>query len=401
MASSNGIRWRVACDACGVGAWVGPAPDGGYDVWCEACQRADTRRAAPGAHDACRHCGARLSDSPRFVEVLGELQHLDAVLGAWAGDPSALLTILPERPRFLSDLDPPPPGVGDPPDRIAALSALARGDWRTVLRCSSDPDVRVLAACAIASERLGDAEAAIKAWDQVLAIAEDPRARLARGALRARRGRLAEAQEDLALAGLSFEARWDRAACLVTRAVRERDELPHGDVLARARAEAGEPSAYWSDHTVGRLLWSLLVERRLDGGREAPKPLDDRARTTLRRAESEFEHATFWDRAMVLAGWSRLGALDEAARVAAPLAREHAETLLAEPALRGDALRDVAGAVSRAQSLADRGEAAAARSELAPLLARADLRHFRIPCAACGNGSVGVEETAETELEVD
>lgn len=395
MASSNGIRWRVACDACGAGTWIGPVPGGGYEVWCEDCQHADTRRAAPRASDHCRHCGARLLDSPRFVELLGEIQHLDAVLGAWAGDPSALLTILPERLRFLSDLDPPAPMAGDPPERVAALAALAHGDWRGVLRDGSDTDARMHAARAIAHERLGDEEQAIASWDRVLAIHEDPRARLARGALRARAGRLVEAEADLALAGSSFEARWNCAACLVTRAVRERDALPPADVLERARAEVGEPSAYWSDPTVGRLLWTLLLEQRLQGA----KSLDASERETLLAAESEFEHETFWDRAMVLAGWSRLGALDEAARVAAPLAGDQTFALLMEPALRGDALRDVTDAVVRAHTLARRGEAAAARAEIAPLLERTDLRHFRVPCASCHRGTVGVEETAEVEIE--
>ena len=44
---------------------------------------------------------------PRFVELWGELQHLDAVLGAWAGDPQPLATLLPERPRFVTDLADP------------------------------------------------------------------------------------------------------------------------------------------------------------------------------------------------------------------------------------------------------------------------------------------------------
>jgi hypothetical protein len=376
---------------------VGPAAHGRYDVWCEACQRAVVRATAPRVGDVCKRCGAPLAESPRFVELWGELQHLDAVLGAWAGEPGALLTILPERPRFLSDLDPPAASASDPPERVAALAALARGEWRAVLRHASDSDVRALAACAIASERLGDTTTAIAAWGRVLAIAEDPRARLARGALRARAGSLDEAEEDLVLAGLSFEARWNRAACLLTRAVRDRDAVPPADVLVRARAEAGEPSAYWSDPTVGRLLWSLLIERRLDGGRQAPKPLVERDRTTLRDAESEFEHDTFWDRAMILAGWSRLGALDDAARIAAPLAREQAEALLAEPALRAQPLRSVAEAVTEARTRIDRREPAAGRAALAPALVREDLRRFRIPCASCGRGTIGVEETAEID----
>ncbi len=396
MASSSATRWRLACDGCGADAWVGPTA-GGYDVWCESCQSAWSLEAAPGAGVRCERCDAPLGASPRFVELWGELQHLDAVLGAWAGDASALLTILPERPRFLTDLTPPPARADDPAARAAQLAALAHGAWPAVLAAPVDSDPRAHAARAIAHERLGDPAGAIAPWDAVLAVGEDARARLARGALRARAGRLAEAVADLALAGDTFEARWDRAAALLHDAVREGQGLPDAGVLLRARAAAGQASDYWSDPTVGRLLWSLLVERELARGAGMGAPLEDAARFALRAAEAEFEHATFWDRAMVLAGWARLGVSDEAARVAAPLAREQAAVLLDEPSLSGTPLLAVTQAVAAARSAMDMGDPVEARHTLAEAFTREDLRRFRIPCAACGRGTLGIEETAEVE----
>jgi len=35
------------------------------------------------------------------------MQNLAAVLSAWSGDPAPLAALLPDRPRFLTDLDPP------------------------------------------------------------------------------------------------------------------------------------------------------------------------------------------------------------------------------------------------------------------------------------------------------
>src|SRR5262249_30743594 len=112
-------------------------------------------------------------------------------------------------------------------------------------------------------------------------------------------------------------------------------------------------------------------------------------------AESELEHATFWDRALVLAGWARLAALDEAARLAAPLAREQMAALAAEPALAGAPLASVARALDDARAAGDRRDPLRARRALAGALVRDDLRRFRIPCARCGRGTVGVEETRE------
>ncbi len=399
MASSNVTRWRLACDACEASAWVGPA-ERGFDAWCESCQTSQQLVAVPAPGTRCARCSASLFASPRFVELWGGLQHLDAVLGAWAGDVTPLATLLPERPRFVTDLTPPGAHVADPPARVAMLTAVRRGDWRGTLAAPPDGDARAHAARAIAHERLGDAAPALAEWDAVLAAAEDPRARLARGALHARAGRYMAAAEDLERAGDSSAARWDRAALLVHEGSLANDGLPDPGCLARARAEAGAASDYWSDPTIGRLLWSLLVERELARGTPGARSLADGARATLRAAESEFEHDTFWDRAMLLAGWVRLGVQDEAARIAGPLARQQAATLLDEPALfsrspAGQPLADVTSAVAAARSAVDMGEPVEARHHIAAAFARDDLRRFRIPCAACGRGAIGIEETAE------
>jgi len=390
VASSSGARWRLACDACEAVAWVG-ASASGHDVWCESCQTSATLPASPTGQ-RCERCGATFTAAPRFVELWGELQHLDAVLGAWAGDIEPLASILPERPRYLTDLGPPESAPGDAPERLAVLAAVHRGEWHAVLAAAEDADPRALAARAIAHERLGERDAAIADWDRVLEAGEDARARLARGALLARAGRLDEAERDFARAGDSFESRWDRAALTLERAVAEGEGLPDEGTLLRARSEAGEPSAYWSDPTVGRLLWTLLVERALarqDAGAE-PASLE-----MLREAESEFEHATFWDRAMQLAGWAKLGALEDVARVAAPLAREQSAALLDEPALTGRPLTGVTQAVAAARSAMDMGDPVEARHDIHDAFARDDLRRFRIPCATCGIGTIGIEETAE------
>ena len=332
------------------------------------------------------------------------LQQLDAVLAAWDGEAGPLAALLPERPIFLTDLDPPGVWADDPATLREQLAALARGDWRAVLDAPHNgadaaasagafrAGARAEAARAIAHERAGHAEAAIASWDRVLAAGEDERARLARGSLLARAGRRDAARGDFARAGDSFAARWDRAALIVLAAA-EGADAPDGALLARARAEAGEPSAFWSDPTVGRLLWSRLVERTLAA--DGPRPPSEADRARLRSAERALEHDTFWDRALLLVGWARVGAMEEAARVAGPLARATAGALKAEPALAGPALEAVATAVEAAIEAIDALEPARGRRALAGALEREDLRRFRLPCARCGRGSIGVDEVRE------
>ncbi|MEQ1833453.1 MAG: tetratricopeptide repeat protein [Candidatus Eisenbacteria bacterium] len=402
MASSSATRWKLACDACAVTAWVGPAlaPRTGHDAWCESCQSAHVVDRAPAGGSRCPRCGAPLYALPRFVELWGELQHLDAVLAAWAGDPQPLAMLLPERPRFVTDLDPPAAHAGDPPARVALLEAVAHGDYRHALTLAADDrGARTQAALAIAHERRGDAPAALACWDAVLGTAvgnDAPRAHLARGSLLARAGRFGAASRDLAQAGDSPAARWNRAALLVHEAVAGAGvALPAAGALLRARAEAGEASPYWSDPTIGRLLWSLLVERASAAGAGPAAPLAESGRAVLRAAESEFEHATFWDRAMILVGWARLGVPDDAARVAAPLARGQSAALLDEPALHGAPLASVTRAVAAARAAMDMGDPVEARHSVAEAFAREDLRRFRLPCAQCERGSIGIDETFE------
>jgi len=369
-------------------AWIGPG-EHGFAAWCEACQESQHLAAPPGPGTRCRRCGAALPASPRFIELWGELQNLSAVLAAWAGEPRELVAILPERPRFLTDLTPPEVHPGDSQPLATLLAAVAHGEWRTALVMPADPDPRALAARAIAHERVGDPPAAIAEWSRLLARGGDERARLARGSLWARAGELANAGRDLAFAGDSFAARWNRAALLVHEAAGGGDGIDR-ERLARARAAAGPASAYWSDPTVGRLLWTLLVERA------AAEPREN-AVARLRAAEAEIEHDTFWDLALVLAGWARLGRPADAARIAQPLARQELTGLRQEPALQGLPLREVADATDAAKAAVERGEPQAARGAIAPALARGDLRRFRVPCAACGRGTVGVDETVERD----
>ena len=121
----RGPRWHVGCDACGAGGWIGPRA-GGAAGWCEACQCLTPFSA--GARPVCDACGGPLSvESLRSEEIYGEIQHLVAVLEAWRGRPALLAGLLPDRPRFLSDLAPPRARPGDNRASAAALDALVTG----------------------------------------------------------------------------------------------------------------------------------------------------------------------------------------------------------------------------------------------------------------------------------
>ena len=390
MASSNRTRWRLACDHCETAVWVGPTP-AGRDVWCEACQVVQSLASDAADGTPCARCGVPLPGSPRFLEVWGGLQHLDAVLAAWAGDARALATLLPERPRFLTDLDPPASRPGDTPALAERLAACARGDYRAVRAAAPCDELRAHAAHAIACERMHDLDAAVASWDAAIACEDDARSRLARGALHARAGRWDAAEADLARAGDSFEARWDRAALALHRTIVERDAMPDDRAWADASRAVGPASDYWSDPTLGRLTWSLVVERTLVTHREGA-PLEPAAHARLVAAAARFEHATFWDLAMQVVGWARVGAFEEVARLAQALAGTQASATLAEPAVRGPALRAVAEAVASARTAMAAGDPEGARRAIAPAVARRDLQHFRIPCLHCGMGSVGVDE---------
>ena len=233
-------------------------------------------------------------------------------------------------------------------------------------------------------------------WDAAIALAEDARARLARGALHARAGRWDAAEADLARAGDSFEARWDRAALALHRTIVERDAMPDDRAWADASRAVGPASDYWSDPTLGRLTWSLVVERVV-ASHAAGAPLEPAAHARLVAAAARFEHATFWDLAMQVVGWARVGAVEEVARLAQALAGTQVGSTLAEPAVRGPALRAVADAVASARTAMAARDPEGARRAIAPAVARTDLQHFRIPCLHCGMGAVGVDEVDDPD----
>jgi hypothetical protein len=392
----------VSCEACSAAAWIGLDGDAGaLDAWCEGCQTAARLELADAASvPACPNCGTPLTTGePRFEELLGSLQHLDAVLAAWAGDPAPLRTILPQRPRYLTDLTPPAVLAGDDAGTRRTLEALARGAFREArneaeARISAGPaPARVWQALAIAAERSREPALAETAWNRVIELEDAPAARLTRGVLRARRGDFDGAHEDLARAGDGYEARWNRAAVVIIAAVSRGPGVPDPALVARARAEAGPASSYWSDPTVGRLLWTTLLER--ERARAGDAAVASASASIMRAAEQEFEHGSFWDRAMIVHGHAALGHAAACAEAARPLALELVERLLAEPSLAG-----VPGAAIRAAVLGARDHLAAAapaaaRTALAPALGREDLRRYRVPCAHCGRGTVGVDEVVE------
>jgi hypothetical protein len=395
--SSSGGRVRVACDACDAGAWIGPRPasGSGTDAWCEACQRAE--HLAEGAAPKCPACGGPLATSaPRFPGLWGELQHLEAVLAAWTGDPKPLRALLPERPRFMTDLAPPATRDGDDAVTVGALSAAARGDWTAVLSAPASAEPRSLAARAIAHERGGNATAAIADWSRVIESGEWPQARLARGVLHAKAGGYEAAAGDFALAGDGREARWNRAALRVYHAVSSTPGMPDVREIDAARSEAGPASAYWSEPTVGRLAFTLLTERAL-ARREAGE-FGDLDVVALRKGEDLLEHHSFWDRALVLVAHARLDNEGDATRVARPLARELAAALLAEPALKGAALAGAREAVTRAWDAISAFEPRAALEAIQPLLSHDALKRYRIPCSACGRGTLGADAWDEARV---
>jgi hypothetical protein len=387
-------RWRVACDHCDA-AWTIGEADGGTHAWCESCQ---DERWVPGervASAACEVCGAALTfGAPRFVELWGRLQNVAAVLAAIDGDPVPLGRLLPERPRFLTDLDPPNPTRADDDDTRAALDALAFGDFTRARRLLETIVARPRVSphawrgLAIAAERTGALDVAERAYDHVLAEVEDRASRLARGALRARRGDVAGARADSERAGDAREARWNRGALMALDAVSAADDTPLRERLAAARAEAGPPSPFWSEPTIGRLVFGWVVERvRARSPRLDPADVEH-----LEAAAAELEFETFWDRALVIHGWALLGQRTRAAENGLPVVVDLLAKLAREPALRGAALRDVAAAVTIS---VDDAHVPDARARFDALLRRDDLRRYRIPCACCGRGSVGVEGVDE------
>lgn len=274
----------------------------------------------------CAACGQPL---PRFPELWGQLQQLDAVLHAWDGDAQPLAMLLPERPRFVGSL---------------------------TLPDSSEGDKGAPAHAALAHERRGDA-----------------------------------ADADMELAGDTAAACWNRASLAVHREIARTPGLPGKSAIAAARALAGAPSPFWTDQTIGRLVWSLVSERVL-ARREVGEMMDFDL-SQLREAEDLFEFATFWDRAMVLVTYSRLELTGDTGRVALPLAREVAAALLAEPPMRGAALAEFAAAVTAAYDAASQRLPRPAWRALYLWMRDERLKQGRMPCAGCGKGTFGVERS--------
>ena len=391
-----------------MGAW----PDGRYAIWCPVCQRlsifpempgdeavrcATPPREGAGTRERAGSCDAPLGLEPHHVELWGELQHLDAVLAAWAGDPAPLYAILPERPRFLTDLDPPDAQGDDPPGHRAFLEAVASGEYGRAAALADDAEQgwpQTWIGRAIVHERRGEHDAALAAWEQAVRRTENAQSRLGRGALLAKMGRLEEAMPDLERAGEAFEARWNRGALLLHLYVQRAGGLPDEVSIQRAKHEAGFASPYWSDPTIGRLLWALLLERALA---DTDPTRAEFHRQQLRAAEDVFEHRTFWDLATVAAGWAKLGQTDEVARVAAPLAVSLAHTLVRSWPFAAGRGAEIAHRLSRTEGAALAGDPVHAREWLQPLREREDLRRFRLPCLACESGTVGIESVEEVD----
>jgi tetratricopeptide (TPR) repeat protein len=389
-------RWRVACDVCAAFGWIGERPPTTIvDAWCEGCQSAHALTDRSSQASRCPRCDGELTlGEPRFEELLGDAQNLAAVLHAWCGDPGPLATLLPDRPRLLTDLEPPRALAGDPREARQGLEALARSQFgrarTSLLLAVRAPGARshLWRGLGVAAQRLGDLPAAEEAFTHALeALPHDTTARLNRGALRARRGDYAAARADFALAGDRHEARWDRAALLVIEAVATSRGSPAAEVLVRARMEAGEPSSYWSDHTVGRLLWALLVERALAAG-GAPA---GEGETVMRAAERELEFRTFWDRALVVHGYAVLGMKAQAGDAAAAIASELLGRLAAEPFARGPAGAWLAAPLAAATTAVAERRPGDALAAVRSVMERPEVGRYRVPCATCGKGSLGVE----------
>src|SRR5262245_7652492 len=170
-------RRLLRCDHCEASAWIGFSGDR-HDVWCERCQRpASLPSDVESAR--CPHCDEALTlGDPRFEEIYGHLQNLVAVLEAGRGDAGRLATLVPERPRFLSDLDPPERQDGDGEATHAALEALRAGAFgdaskrlEAILASYTEDGTlpaRLWRALAVARQRLGDLAGAEEAFSRVL-----------------------------------------------------------------------------------------------------------------------------------------------------------------------------------------------------------------------------------------
>ena len=322
-----------------------------------------------------------------------------AVARAWAGDPKPLGEILPERPRFLTDLTPPTAELGDPVLVRDAMSALARGFVRArallETAVTQQPDEgRFWHALAIAAERTAEPALA------EIAYARDRARRRPDGSARPRGAARPPRRLRRGARGPCAGRRWARGELEPRRDHRARGGGDDAGAARRPRARAGArgggAGVVLLERSHGRAVAVDAAGRaRRGAGPQGAFPCPD-ARV-LRAAESAFEFDTFWDRALVVHGYARLGLTADVARVAAPLARELVAALLAEPAMKGASAREIAEPLATAAAAIDFGRPDQVAELLEPVMARDDLRHYRVPCAHCGRGSVGVERIEDDD----
>jgi hypothetical protein len=147
-------------------------------------------------------------------------------------------------------------------------------------------------------------------------------------------------------------------------------------------------SDYWSEPTVGRLLWTLLVER----ARERPTP------ARCARASRSSSSTPSGTAPLVAHGYAAAGLSSEFTRVARPApascwppwraSRRSAHARGARESRPGSwrARGGGPGAAAR------RGAGGRVRGcSGAPICAR-----YRVPCGACGRGSIGVDALEES-----
>ncbi|NOT32792.1 MAG: hypothetical protein HOP12_01345, partial [Candidatus Eisenbacteria bacterium] len=254
---------------------------------------------------------------------------------------------------------------------------------------------RAWAALGIAHQRLGEHAEAEAAFDRaLLGTPAESSLRLNRGALRARRLDFDGARADFEPAGERHEARWNRAALRVLETVATTSGPAPRAAIEAARTDAGAPSSYWSDHTVGRLLFSALVER-------SHREYNASAEAELRDAEQWMEFDTFWDRALILHGYASLALATRVEALASEMAHSQLVTLRAEPPVRGASGSWIAAPLEAVAADLEHGEPAVAARRLATLMELPALRHYRVPCVACGRGALGVEACEEESEEFE
>ncbi|MEK7330490.1 MAG: hypothetical protein AAB113_06785, partial [Candidatus Eisenbacteria bacterium] len=108
---------------------------------------------------------------------------------------------------------------------------------------------------------------------------------------------------------------------------------------------------------------------------------------------------TFWDRALVVHGYARRGMKREAGEAAAALADGLLARLGEEPFARGPAGAWLASPLATAAAAVRERRPGDALAALKGVLERPEVMHYRVPCAACGKGSLGVESYEDAGVE--